>query len=1125
MRTAFGRRIVAIVAFASLLFGAYAVIEFNVTKGLSWSVSFSTDASLILAIFLAVIVPARKLVGWARDGLPLSNTTLDQAREDLARTLASNWVEEERLRRINDPWPLPVRWSGPGSGQFSEIGQFFIGTASRRLIVLGEAGAGKTALAIKLVLELLGIREPGSPVPVLLAAATWTDSVSMTEWIARQLALDHPGLAVAIRTGIGETVPLARALARTEVLPVIDGLDELPETRRAQVIAEINAQGSDRSVVLTSRPAEYEAAIASREITLATTISLESLEVSQVRDYLTAATEAPQDRWHPVFDALDADSRSPLALALTNPLMLWLTRTVYEHGESQPSELTRLPDRAAVEGRLLAGFVPAAYAERDGARGFRCTSAQAQRWLGFLAAWLNQASSPDITWWRLCLAEPGWSALSLAIRSTVYTCVLWWAITWALVRREYWHPGTQSFHGQFRELMLAGPLGRSVLPLTGGIARSLAPGSVGDVNTFLGYIASFGLVRAAVVVFVVTLFVGSFPRAQDPQTARMTFGLFRSEVLWEWVSAGILAYAWWGAQPQRETIHAIAPEWRTKLVLIWLAILTTRRLLSSLAVPVDVSAAPEPAGLLRQTRRVFLLGCLAEAGDVAIVWLWAGTVFAIAYAIVKVTRLVAVSESDGGGAWPRYLHAKSRLSARRRLPWRTTSFLADAHRRGVLRQAGAAYQFRHIRLQEQLARGYSPWPPLLAPAAAQGRIAVERATTRAEQIIEQAATLVREKTAGWTSSQTVTTEGGIVAGVIPAESAGRLAKEQLLASAPWVTFGLVIAVPVAIIRWYVCCAGLLLGGGLLLVNVMIQLRRHKAGSGVIPGAWSLRPADDGVLVTRDNVTVLLKTSDIEHVAISRVRRADGFATEWTAVQARLRKDVTIPFPIRERSLPLVWLWTRRVSGGFRGSPQLLTSICWFPEEVLSSKLAYLKRVTAHEYTVSGLIQDLDAPWAQAVIPAFAISLVLFVFSQPALGAVCLVSSLVMAGICIYRLSERAALHELPPGPWSLRVTQGGIDIEVNGTATHLTPDDILEADLRKLRGEKGGDTIMSTVQVRLRSGAPTASLTQDGWLPVYWKPMAVSSQTPTELVAALHGLVGPRLGPSLTRLAKSRGVI
>ncbi|CCH33067.1 hypothetical protein ABZ816_33675 [Actinosynnema sp. NPDC047251] len=39
-----------------------------------------------------------------------------------------------------------------------------------------------------------------------------------------------------------------------------------------------------------------------------------------------------------------------------------------------------------------------------------------------------------------------------------------------------------------------------------------------------------------------------------------------------------------------------------------------------------------------------------------------------------------------------------------RLPVRIVAFLDDAHRRGVLRQVGATYQFRHLRLHQYLAR-------------------------------------------------------------------------------------------------------------------------------------------------------------------------------------------------------------------------------------------------------------------------------------------------------------------------------------------------------------------------------------------------------------------------------------
>jgi hypothetical protein len=42
-----------------------------------------------------------------------------------------------------------------------------------------------------------------------------------------------------------------------------------------------------------------------------------------------------------------------------------------------------------------------------------------------------------------------------------------------------------------------------------------------------------------------------------------------------------------------------------------------------------------------------------------------------------------------------------------KLPWNTTTFLSEAYRLGVLRQAGAFYQFSHDRLQRHLSQTYS----------------------------------------------------------------------------------------------------------------------------------------------------------------------------------------------------------------------------------------------------------------------------------------------------------------------------------------------------------------------------------------------------------------------------------
>jgi hypothetical protein len=56
--------------------------------------------------------------------------------------------------------------------------------------------------------------------------------------------------------------------------------------------------------------------------------------------------------------------------------------------------------------------------------------------------------------------------------------------------------------------------------------------------------------------------------------------------------------------------------------------------------------------------------------------------------------------------WGPWLIARTWLPLSRKLPWSVMTFLNDAHRRGVLRQAGGLYQFRHARLQHHLAGQY-----------------------------------------------------------------------------------------------------------------------------------------------------------------------------------------------------------------------------------------------------------------------------------------------------------------------------------------------------------------------------------------------------------------------------------
>ncbi len=56
-------------------------------------------------------------------------------------------------------------------------------------------------------------------------------------------------------------------------------------------------------------------------------------------------------------------------------------------------------------------------------------------------------------------------------------------------------------------------------------------------------------------------------------------------------------------------------------------------------------------------------------------------------------------------AWGAFVLSRIWLALLRKVPLRLMRFLDDAHRRGVLRQVGGVYQFRHARLQDRLANG------------------------------------------------------------------------------------------------------------------------------------------------------------------------------------------------------------------------------------------------------------------------------------------------------------------------------------------------------------------------------------------------------------------------------------
>jgi hypothetical protein len=736
-------------------------------KGLDWADKASSVASAVLAavaVVLAGLSQLRRLVSRR----PVSDQDLRQARDDLAAELGRRWADEERLRRIHNPRPLPIRWEvtasaraatpgrtpDPVAGRYPDVHAFFLGLPARRAVFLGTAGAGKSVLVVKLARDLVATRDPGDPVPVILPIGEWDPRLDLAQWMADQLVRSYADLAERVRFATGQTGRLAELLvAGGGVMPVLDGLDELPEALRGTAIEQINDMGSDLPLVVTSRPEEYLGAVdrARRGLAGAAVVELRPLRVSEAEAYLLEATAAiPAGRWDTVRARLAGEPDGPLAEALTTPLLLALARTIYDDSATAPAELTdrtRFPDFAAVENHLLEMFIPAVYAGRATNRwvpaGPRYSAAQATRWLAFLAAYLQRTGTQELAWWRLLPALRGAAGLGIALRGLLLAGVARVLLLWVLDGYGGWADGRYDAAVAWQDALLGGPVGQwlssALDPPMKVLLEQLSP----MVWSLLQVVLSPGFAAAAVgtaevwalVALAVPSLLNGMVAEVRPKTLRLaphftlrwlvTNVLNRAIVL----CSGPVVYLLI-TRPSHLDLAALVRSRTSQCLLLLAVVLGVVGLPRSLVTGADLPGVrPQPGDparpgqltpvlqrspeqTLRFDRRADLVSTVLRrlifGSALALV---VGARLAAAYALfAAAATLIAVLLGGTSPSNRAYRHAHQWLFLGRRLPWRAMSFLADAHRREVLRRTGAVYHFRHIRLQEHLAarhaRGY-----------------------------------------------------------------------------------------------------------------------------------------------------------------------------------------------------------------------------------------------------------------------------------------------------------------------------------------------------------------------------------------------------------------------------------
>jgi len=697
----------------------------------------SANVAQLVSVALTIPALAVPLLLWSRRTAALPAVTPDSvaaAKDALAWLVGQQWRTEAILRSLDDPDPIPVRWQvadddhvldhlanltpdslvlTASSDDITALAGRFRAMRRRRLVILGKPGTGKTTLAVQLLRELLATRQHhgDEPVPMLLSVAGWDTEAfpRLQDWLALRLTQDYPALRA---TGLGAAAPAVLAESG-QVLPILDGLDELPLAAQAAVITALNRSmsGTDQLIV-TARTTDYRHAVeaAGTALTSALVIEPDPLDPSAVADYLRRCLPPrPEPAWDQILSQLGdrpAPRTGPCAALVeitSTPLGLWLLRAVYVTPSADPAGLLdpgRFPDATTLRAHLLDQLVTALVDARPPSTRpadlFRPRRqhdpARLRRKLSHLAHHLthprNADGSPrtrDLAWWHLARTTGAVTrttritigltvTLTIAVTATFLTGLaegpaegltyglaygLAFGLTAGLVVTYAARSWPQQPPG-FADLRLRGHRPRSASRTPSRLARGLA----------------FGLAAGLPMAVVVNLQSGSF----DGLMAGLMTAL--AVCLAYGLAAGLTAWA----EAPTPTGRANTPltSWRAD---------RTLNLMRTVTIGLTCGLTGGLAG-----------GFAAAAANPPAFALAVGVTYGLTFG------LTAGLAAGRHHAWMAYVITTRRLARTRQQPRKLMLFLDDAHRLGLLRTVGPIYQFRHADLQDHLASTYDGGP-------------------------------------------------------------------------------------------------------------------------------------------------------------------------------------------------------------------------------------------------------------------------------------------------------------------------------------------------------------------------------------------------------------------------------
>lgn len=311
----------------------------------------------------------------------------------------------------------------------------------RTLLILGEPGAGKTTVLLKLTRDLIARTSENlnRPIPVVFNLSSWAKKrQKIADWLVDELQSNY-----------GVSKSLGKAWVKDQqLLLLLDGLDEVRAKHREACVEAINQFMKDYGVtemVVCSRIKDYQAL--SNRLQLRGAICVQPLTSKHINQYLDQAGEQLQG----VKTLLQQDTA--MQEMMKSPLTLSIVSMAYK--DISVENLQQFGSIKERRRHLFETYIERMFQRHGRAMRMKYTPEKTKHWIGWLATRMVQESQ---TVFLIEKIKPSWlEKKGERIFYWIVSALASGLIFWLIFRLIFWLIG-----GEETLVIILGPINKLI---------------------------------------------------------------------------------------------------------------------------------------------------------------------------------------------------------------------------------------------------------------------------------------------------------------------------------------------------------------------------------------------------------------------------------------------------------------------------------------------------------------------------------------------------------------------------------------------------------------------------------------------------------------------------------------